>query len=48
LRKAASRGHNRAKQMNQAAPDSPATIRSVLARAGLIGTGETPRMDALC
>ncbi len=33
--------------MNQAAPDSPATIRSVLARAGLIGAGETPRMDAL-
>jgi aminoglycoside phosphotransferase (APT) family kinase protein len=33
--------------MNQAAPDSPAIIRSVLARAGLIGAGETPRMDAL-
>ena len=33
--------------MNQAAPDSQAVIRSVLAHAGLIGAGETPRMDAL-
>mgnify|MGYP001226537108 CR=1 FL=1 len=33
--------------MNQAAPDSPAIIRSVLVRAGLLGAGETPRMEAL-
>ena len=33
--------------MNQAAPDSAAIIHSVLARAGLIGAGAAPRMDAL-
>ncbi len=33
--------------MNQAAPDSAVVIRSVLAQAGLLGAGETPRMDAL-
>jgi aminoglycoside phosphotransferase (APT) family kinase protein len=33
--------------MNEIAPDSPAVIRSVLARAGLIAAGEEPRMTAL-
>jgi aminoglycoside phosphotransferase (APT) family kinase protein len=33
--------------MNEIAPDSPAVIRSVLVRAGLIAAGDEPRMTAL-
>ena len=33
--------------MNEVAPDSPAIIRSVLARAGLVAAGEEPAMSAL-